>query len=192
MSRKIFFFLALLIFSLSANAQFHFGPKAGLNATKIDGKSFKDQFEYNYLVGGFVEISLGNRFSIAPEVLFSQTSTTLADGADPSVFNIDQAQAKLNYLSIPILANIKIAGPLNIEIGPQYSALISSNEDLLKNGERAFKNGDFSMLGGVKIKFAKFRLTGRYAIGLDNISHLPSNEKWKSQSFQLALGFAIL
>lgn len=47
MSRKILLILSLAVFSVSANAQFHFGPKAGLNATKIDGKSFKDQFEYN-------------------------------------------------------------------------------------------------------------------------------------------------
>lgn len=192
MLRKITFVVALFIFSFSSSAQFHFGPKAGVNATKIEGKSFNDQFEYNYIVGGFAEIELGRRFSIAPEVLFSQTSTTLADDADPLTFNIDQARAKLNYLSIPLLASIKLAGPLLIELGPQYSTLINSDEKLLKNGESAFKNGDFSMLGGLKIKFSKFRLTGRYQVGLDNISQLPDGEKWKRQAIQVALGFAIL
>ena len=192
MLRKIPLLLAFVIFSVSANAQFHFGPKAGLNATKIDGKSLNDQFEYNYLVGGFAEIGLGRRFSVVPEVLFSQTSTTLTDNADASIFNIDQAKAKLNYLSIPVLASFKLAGPLYLEAGPQYSILINSDENLLKNGENAFKSGDFSMLGGLKIKFSKFRLTGRYQIGFDNMSQLPNSEKWKSQSIKVTLGFAIL
>ena len=88
MDKKFFVLLAALIFATSVQAQFHFGPKAGLNATKIEGKSLKDQFEYNYLVGAFVEVGLGRKFSLVPEVLFSQASTTLADGVNGDIFNI--------------------------------------------------------------------------------------------------------
>lgn len=80
--------LPLLFFCMCsvANAQFHIGVKSGLNATKIDGQSFKENFEYNYLVGAFAEIGLSDKFTLNPEVLFSQTSTTLSDGANSSVF----------------------------------------------------------------------------------------------------------
>ena len=47
--------VALLISQLMM-AQFHLGVKAGANITKVDGKSFKEQFEYGYNVGGFAEI----------------------------------------------------------------------------------------------------------------------------------------
>lgn len=182
--------VALLFVFATTHAQFHIGIKAGLNATKIDGKSFKEQFEYNYLVGGFAEIGLGERFSINPEVLFSQASTTLSSTADASVFNKDQAKAKLNYLSIPILANVRLAGPLHIEAGPQYSILMNSDENLLKNGESAFKSGDFSLAGGVQLRLSKIRVSGRYVIGLDNINEAVVQEKWKKQAIQLAVGFA--
>ncbi len=194
MLRKITFVVALFIFSISANAQFHLGAKAGLNATKIDGKSFNDQFEYNYLVGAFAELGVHKSFSIIPEVLFSQASGTLADGwkdMDESVFNLNQAQVKLNYLSIPILLNVKVGGPLHLEVGPQYSILINSNENLLNNGNNAFKNGDFSMVGGLQLRLSRLWITGRYLIGLDNISDLPNNEKWQKQAIQATIGFAI-
>lgn len=191
MLKRILFIAIIAVFSISANAQFHFGPKAGLNATKIDGKSFKEQFEYNYLVGAFAEIDLSSRFSVVPEVLFSQTSTTLAGDADATIFNTDQAEAKLNYLSLPILANVKIAGPLRLEAGPQYSILINSDEDLLQNGKDAFKKGDFSLVGGLQLRFNKLRLTGRYLIGLDDISQASNQEEWKKQSIQVTLGFSI-
>lgn len=191
MTKKIFLFAALYVLTATANAQFHLGAKAGLNATKIDGQSFKDQFEYNYLVGAFAEIGFANRFSIIPEVLFTQASATLADGVDESIFNINQAKVKLSYLSIPILLNVKVGGPLHIEAGPQYSILINSEENLLQNGQNAFKNGDFSMVGGVQLRLSRLWLTGRYLVGLDNISDLPNNSKWQKQAIQATVGFAI-
>ncbi|MCH5599389.1 hypothetical protein [Niabella ginsengisoli] len=42
----------------------------------MDGKSFKEEFNYSYLAGGFAEIGLNEKWSINPEVLFSQTTAT--------------------------------------------------------------------------------------------------------------------
>lgn len=188
---KTLFVIFILIFSSSAvHSQIHIGLEAGLNATKIDGKSLKDEFNYNYLAGTFIEIGMGNRFGVTPEILFSQTSSSLATNADANVFNVNQVKARLNYLSIPILADVKVAGPLHVQAGPQYSILMKSDETLLKNGQNAFKNGDFALLGGLKLKVGAFRFSARYLIGLDNINQAPNQEEWKKQSLQLALGIA--
>lgn len=190
--RIITLFIIVLFFTSTVRAQFHIGPKAGVNMTKINGKSFKDEFEYNYLVGAFVEIGIGTRFSINPEVLFSQTTST-RDTSFKNVlpkFNSDQTKAKLNYLAIPILLNMRLAGPIHIELGPQYSILMNSDKKLLENGEAAFKTGDFSMVGGAQIRVNAFRLSGRYVIGLSNISHVVTQDKWKNQAVQLSLGYA--
>lgn len=57
MKTKLFFPLAAaLLLSNVLMAQFHLGIKAGANVTKVDGKSFKDQFRYGYHLGGFAEI----------------------------------------------------------------------------------------------------------------------------------------
>jgi len=47
------------------------------------------------------------------------------------------------------------------------------------------------MLGGVALKFSAIRITGRYAIGLSNISDLGNKSEWKSQGFQVSLGLAL-
>lgn len=186
-------FILFSLFTVSLHAQFHIGAKAGVNATKIDGKSFKEEFDYNYLVGFFAEIGVGKKLSVNPELIYSQTSST-RDTSFNNVFpgfNKDQTKAKLNYLSIPILLNLQLAGPLHIEAGPQFSVLTSSSKTLLQNGEAAFKKGDFSMVGGVQLKLSAFRISGRYVVGLSNISDLPNQEKWKNQALQVALGFAL-
>lgn len=187
--------LVIAVFSIAPSfAQFHIGFKAGTNISKIDGKSYKEQFSYNYLIGGFAEIGLGNRFSLNPEVIFSQTTATLSNDYKPiyeDVINASQTKAKLNYLSIPILLNAKIVGPLHIEAGPQFSILTNSDKTFLQNGENAFKKGDFSLVGGAQLKFSIFRITGRYVIGLDNINKIDNKDEWTKQAIQLSVGIAL-
>lgn len=187
--------LAALFISSASMAQFHIGVKGGTNITKLDGHSFKDKFEYGYHVGAFAEIGLGEKFGIQPEVLFNQYSSTLDSNYNniyKNIFNSDQSKVKLNYLSIPILLNYKLIGNfLSVQAGPQFSILMKQDKNLLQNGADAFKSGDFSMLGGVQLKLSAIRITGRYAIGLNNISDIDDKDQWKSQGFQVSLGLAL-
>ncbi|MGK2863222.1 MAG: porin family protein [Chitinophagaceae bacterium] len=187
--------LAALFMSSALMAQFHIGIKGGSNITKIDGHSFKDKFEYGYHLGGFAEIGLGEKFGIQPEVLFNQYSTTLDSNYNhvyEDIFTSGQRKIKLNYLSIPIMLNYKMIGNfLSLQAGPQYSILMKQDKTLLQNGAEAFKNGDFSMLAGVQLKLSAIRITGRYAVGLNNISDIDNKDKWKSQGFQVSLGLAL-
>ena len=56
---------------------------------------------------------------------------------------------------------------------------------------KAFKNGDFSMLGGVQVKLGSFRVNGRYVIGLANLNDIDDKDRWKSEGFQLSVGIAL-
>jgi hypothetical protein len=69
--------------------------------------------------------------------------------------------------------------------------LISQDKNLVANGKEAFKSGDFSLLGGAQINISKLRLTGRYVVGLNNISEISDQNKWKNQGFQLSVGLAL-
>lgn len=194
MKTKLFSLLAALLITQVMMAQFHLGVKAGANVTKVDGKSFKDEFRYGYHLGGFMEIRAGNKFVIQPEVLWNQYATRLDSNYKnvyQDVFN-GNANVKLNYLSIPIVVNYKLIGSfLSLQAGPQFGILIDQNKTLLQNGGNAFKKGDLSMLAGVQFKVLAFRLNARYAIGLNNISDLPDEGKWKNQGFQVSVGFAL-
>lgn len=196
MKSKFWIALFFLLAGNVAMAQFHIGVKAGANITKIDGRSFQDEFKYGYHLGGFAEVGLGNNFGLQPEVLFNQYETkvsnefeTIYQNADNDIRNKD---VKLNYLSVPVLLTYKFIGNfLTLQAGPQFGVLMNQDKTLLQNGAEAFKKGDFSMVGGAQIKVSKLRLTGRYVVGLNNINDIDNRDQWKNQGFQLSVGLAL-
>ena|SRR5215470_16256754 len=193
MKTKLLSLAVALCISQLMMAQFHLGVKAGANITKVDGKSFKEEFGYGYNVGGFAQIGLSPKFSFQPEVLFNQYSSTL-DSSYKSIYeNViasDQSKVKLNYLTIPLLIDYKFLGPIHLQAGPQFGVLMNKDKNFLQNGEEAFKNGDFSMVAGAELRLAQLRVTGRYLIGLNNINDIDNQDKWKNQVIQLSVGIA--
>jgi len=193
MKLKLLGLAAALFITQISMAQFHIGVKGGANLTKIDGKSFKEEFKYGYHVGGFAEIGLGGRFTLQPEVIFNQYTTTLDSNFHAIYENViasDQSKVKLRYLSVPILLDYKLLGPIHIQAGPQVGILMDQNKKFLENGRDAFKEGDFSMLAGAQINLGTLRLTGRYIVGLNNINDIDNQDKWKNQAIQLSVGLA--
>ncbi len=182
-------------FFAAANAQwFHAGIKLGTNVNKISGQSFNDKFTYGYNAGAFAEIKLSNRWSVHPEVLFNQVNTDTSEKFS-QLYKISPSTVtniKLNYLSIPLVLNYKVSNFISLQAGPQYGKLLSQTDNLLENGKKAFKDGDFSLLGGVQLKLASIRIYGRYVVGLNNLNDIDNRDKWKNQSIQLGIGFAIL
>ncbi|HET9825100.1 MAG TPA: porin family protein [Chitinophagaceae bacterium] len=194
MKTKFLSLAVALCISQLMMAQFHLGVKAGANITKVDGKSFSQEFRYGYNLGGFAEIGLSPKFSFQPEVLFNQYSSSL-DSSYKSIYeNViasDQSKVKLNYLTVPLLLDYKFLGPIHLQAGPQVGVLMSHDKNFLQNGANAFKNGDFSVVAGAQIKLAQLRVTGRYIIGLNNINDIDNQDKWKNQVVQLSLGIAL-
>ena len=200
MKTKLAIMAIALLTMQAASAQFRFGPKAGANLVKVNGKSFNDEFRYGYHLGGFAEIVVAKdkdqkqKLSIQPEVLFNQYATTLDSNFKSvyeNVISSNQSRVKLNYLSIPILLNYRLVGPIHLHAGPAFSVLMDQNRSILQNGGDAFKKGDFSMIGGAQIRLAKLYLSGRYVIGLANINDIDNKDKWKSQAIQLSIGLSL-
>ena len=194
MFKKLTVLLLALSLSTIGIAQFSIGLKGGANIGKIDGKSFEDEFAYGYLLGAFVEVGKG-KISFQPELIFSQTQAkvdsnfkVIYQGAFNSAYN---DEIKLNYLSIPLVFNYKLGKSLRLQAGPQFSVLMDNDKTLFQNGQTAFDDGDLSMLGGAELKFSRFRLTGRYVVGLGNINDIDDKDKWKSQAIQVSLGLAL-
>ena len=182
-------------FMANSHAQgFSVGIKAGANVNKLTGKSFSEQFSYGYHAGAFVQLKLGKRLELQPEVVFNQVNLD-SSSQFSQLYKINAgtvSNLKLSYLSIPLILNYKLSKGISIQAGPQYGILLDQHKDLLQNGKNAFKEGDLSMLAGMQIKFASFRIYGRYVVGLNNINDVSNQDKWKNQSIQLGVGFAIL
>ena len=190
-------FISLTIILLSVartQAQgFHIGVKAGTNLAKIDGRSFQSGFNWGFSAGGFAELNFTSHFGIQPEVLFSQTKTkTASDFNTIYQQGINDRDVTLNYMSIPILLSLRPIPFLSILIGPQFSTLLSSSENIIGNTKNAFKSGDFGMVGGAQLNLGGFKAGARYVIGLSNLNDIDNTDKWKNQSIQLYIGFRII
>jgi hypothetical protein len=196
MKSKIYLLIAVAFLAQTLNAQFTVGVKAGANLTKIDGKSFKEEFKTGYHAGAFAMIGLGDKFGIQPELLWNQTKTrtdtTIKNLPSDAFSAFKNGEVKLDYLSIPVLLNYKFIGNfLSLQAGPQFGILLNKDKNLLQNGKEAFKGGDFSLLGGAQIKISKFVGSARYVVGLNNLNDIDNQDKWKSQGFQLSVGLSL-
>jgi len=185
--------IASTITSLTFAQGFHIGAKAGANIFKIDGTAMKDEFKFGYNLGGFAELNFSDKWGIQPEVMWNQTNYRTA-----SNFNEiypggkSDLEGKLNYLSIPVLLSFSPVKFISFQAGPQFGVLLNKDKTLFDNGKQAFKNGDFSMLGGVQLNIGALKVGGRYVVGLANINDIDDREKWKNQGFQVYLGTRIL
>jgi hypothetical protein len=192
MKTKLLILAIFCIMGTAATAQkFNIGAKAGANINKIDGKSFSDEFSFGYHLGGFFSVGLGKKFAIQPEILFNQINVDTS-GTFSSVYKFNQVgKVQLKYLSVPIMLNFKPAKFLTLQAGPQFGVLMNKSKTLVENGRDAFKAGDLSMLGGAQVNIGHLNIYGRYAVGLSNLNDIDSKEKWKSQSFQIGVGFTL-
>lgn len=190
-TKLIFLALGLCFLTTSFSQGLTFGVKGGASIYKLTGKSFKDEFSFGYHVGAFATLGLGGKLSLQPEVLFNQVNTDTSSNYS-SVYQFNKVdKVQLKYLSIPVLLNVNVSNLLALQVGPQFGILIDQNKNMLQNGQEAFKKGDLSMLGGVQLKLLKFRVYGRYAVGLNDISNIGNKDEWKSQSIQLGVGIAL-
>ena len=192
MKTKIFS-LAFMLFicSVSFSQGLTFGVKGGATINKLTGKSFKEEFSFGYHVGAFAIFGMGKKLSLQPEVLLNQVNQDTSSNFS-SVYQFNRFdKVQLKYLSIPVLLNYNLSNMLALQLGPQFGILIDQNKNMLQNGGDAFKKGDFSMIGGLQLKLLKFRVYGRYVVGLNDISNIGNKDQWKSQSIQLGVGVAL-
>ena len=190
--KKIFFVAAFLSGSYFAQAQsFHFGLKAGPNLGKISGQSFKDGFEWGYQAGAWATLDLSDKVGIQPEVVFSQTNSQTMVSPSIGQVLIPNLKAHLNYLSIPVLLNVNTSDLLSLQVGPQFSVNTSKGSNLVQDGKDAFKGGDVAAVGGIQLNLSKFRIYGRYVIGITKINDVTNQDSWRSQNIQFGVGYKL-
>jgi hypothetical protein len=174
---------------------FRVGAKTGVNINKISGQSYKSGFNYNYLLGAFMQFNFSKTFGLQPEVNFVQSSSGFTNDASDVYDDIfregSQKKAKLDYLKVPLLLNINI-GPskrVKLQFGPQIGGLLKETVDSLKNNGAIFKKSDWAAVGGLWIQIPFINLGARYELGLTNLNDIDNQQKWKSQAFTIFAGF---
>jgi hypothetical protein len=183
--------LALLPICFYAGAQekFGIGVKVGQNFSSVNSVAV-DRHSASYHGGVTFQIGLTDKISLVPEVLLSQTK--LATNTSLAVLLSDNKYKPetyhLNYLMIPLLVQVKPYKGLLLQAGPQYGILLDQKKDGIENANLAFKQGEFSFVGGAKVNLGGFFVYGRYVVGLQDISELQDQAKWKTRQWQLGIG----
>jgi hypothetical protein len=193
--KKCLFTLFILcsVSTISFSQQgFSLGLKLGANLTKIDGVKFREAFNTAYQAGAFAELNFDEKWGIQPELLFSQTKTKQDTSLGQVVRFQNTGDIKLDYLTIPVLLRYNVSRSFTLNVGPQFGILLNKNDNLLTNGQNAFKGGDFSLVAGAQINLSSLRIYGRYNIGLTDINDVGNSDRWRHQQIQLGLGLKLL
>jgi len=148
--KKLTILIVLAVFTLTGNAQgfFDFGPKIGINTSKISSNisDYNPQTISKFQFGAFARINLG-RFYIQPEAYYNSKGGEYVDKVDATTIN----SFNLNSVDVPALLGFKIINQkaLNLRImtGPVLSILTGKSvkgqftEDNLKNSVFAWQYG---------------------------------------------------
>jgi hypothetical protein len=135
--------LFLAFISSTTNAQFYFGPQAGVGVATLKGTEFKTTNQFAYHGGLMFNIPFTHHISVMTGALYSSkgfkydyqtaTRTTQANGSGGTdtilVETGVKADAILGYLDIPIMLTFYLGdqGGFFIQAGPQYSYLLTSS-----------------------------------------------------------------
>lgn len=173
--------IAVLGFT-NVNAQeFKFGAKAGINFGTIDGDGTADigpVTAFNF--GLMSEISISDKFSFQPELLYS--------GIGYSLGNADDDTVALNYLTVPLLGKYYVTERFSLEAGPQVGFLLSAKQEGTDVKDN-FKTLDFGASFGLAYKLDNGLNFGvRYTLGLSDVTE-SKNFSNNTRAVQFSIGY---
>lgn len=174
------------------------GIKLGVNLAQLNGKDWDGGYKANMLGGVFARLHNG-RVGVQVEAFFSQSS--YVTGKDfYEVYNgfynaaadsLKEGRFRVNYLNIPVLFQFKLLSRVWIQLGPQYSGIVSVKDmdALLKDAEDLFKKGTVSGVGGIWLDLPlHINVGARYVFGFTDINEKAITDSWKQRNIQLHVG----
>lgn len=187
--RNLLILFLFAAFNFSQAQEFSFGAKVGLNLANFTGDALTGLDTHTgFHIGALAEIPLSQKFSIQPEVVYSEKGSEFFS-----------TEVSLGYLDIPILAKYHIIEGLSAELGPVPSILINAKEE--RSGEsKDVKDGTKTFDFGIGIG-ASYRLpmgiffSLRFTKGVMDINKEDSSEnnntvlKVQNNVFQASAGY---
>lgn len=177
--KKGILFVLLTISLLSVNAQsVQFGIKTGINFATLRGENLANADASSGIhIGGLAELKFTDKFSVQPEILFSQLGTESGE-----------EKLRLDYIALPIMAKYYLLEGFSVSAGPQVAFLIYDQfttpaVSLNPNIEDVDFGLNFGF--GYNFKSGMFFST-RYSLG---ITAVQENPDLKNGNFQLSLGY---
>lgn len=171
-----------------------YGVKAGLNMTSMSNDmSFDPGFGMGvgFRVGGFLNMRWGYRtensskgtglWGFQPELIYSNQAV-----------KTDAGDIKMNYIAVPLLLKVYPTTALSIEVGPEFSYLISTSPSTMAVDGAEINVGDckglnVGLAAGLAYDFEMGLTVGaRYTYGFTDMA---KNLKWKNSNIQVTVGW---
>ena len=172
-----------------------YGVKVGVNLSNMSNDmTFDPEFSMGtgFHVGALVNFHWGQRtasslpgtglWGLQPELLYSN-----------NVIKSKGGDIKLNYIKVPVMLKVYPLSALSIEIGPEFSYLISSSPETVDLDDATVKVGDckgFNFGAGVGAAYEfdfGLAIGARYSM---NFTDLGKNLMWKNSSnIQISAGW---
>lgn len=178
MKKFLILMIALGTAAASQAQVFKFGIKAGPNFANFSGgvSDIDYSMRTSFHAGLAAEIGIGEKFSVAPELLYTSQGADVDGVGD---FNLD-------YVSVPVMAKIYIIKEsLSFDVGPQFSFLIDEAEESFENETFEFAVGAGATLNITKSLYVQ----GRYTWGLTEASR---TAEVKNTVLQFSVGYNFL
>lgn len=164
-------------------------PKLGLNVANVTDGDGNDN-RIGLAVGAEFEYRLSPVFSLSAGALYSMQGCK--GNAEDDEGNSGELSAKLDYINIPILANVYVAKGLAVKLGIQPGFNIRHKASATVSGVSVtanlpgIKSVDFSIPVGISYEFNRFVIDGRYNFGL---TKLMDQSDSKNSVFQFTFGY---
>ena len=189
--RKVIIMAVLMLSSVAAFAQRPVGsltvqPKIGMNFATLT-KADDSESRIGLVAGAELEYQLSDIFSISGGALYSQQGCEWSEDGSTRT-------NKLDYINIPVLANVYVVKNLAVKVGLQPAFNVNSKQKASKGDASAqdaldgTKTFDCSIPVGLSYEYKNFVIDGRYNFGLTKVSkHADS----KNSVFQITLGYKL-
>lgn len=164
-------------------------PKIGLNVANVSDGDGSDN-RIGLALGAEFEYRLTPVFSLSAGALYSmQGCKGTAEDEDG---NTGDVSLKLDYINVPILANVYVVKGLAIKLGIQPGFNVRHKATATVSGVNVttnlpgVKSVDFSIPIGVSYEFNRFVIDGRYNLG---VTKLIDGADSKHSVFQFTFGY---
>ena len=186
--KKLFMIAALMVATLSANAQNEQGvitlqPKVGMNLSTITGDG-DQKMKFGLVAGAEAEYGISENFGIDFGVLYSMEGCRFkADGADKSLF------WNLDYINIPILAQFYPTKGLALKAGvqPGFNLRHKASYDGNSANMDGVNSFNFSIPVGLSYEISSFVIDARYNIGITKI--FKDADQGRNSTISLTVGY---
>ena len=189
--KKMFLAAAMMLVSVATFAQNAVGqitiqPKVGLNIANVTDADDVDA-RIGLAAGAEFEYGVTDMIGVSAGLVYSMQGYKFSEG------NYDTT-VKLDYLNVPILANVYVAPGLAVKLGVQPGFKLSSKVKIEGSGtsiegesdDDGVKGFDLAIPVGVSYQYQNIVLDARYNWGVTKITDGVDS---KNSVFQITLGY---